>query len=290
MPHMNKDKTKDKDEKGDRIAKVMARAGLCSRRDAEKWIALGRVSVNGVTLKTPAVVVRDDDDVRVDGKQLPTADRARLWRFHKPKGLITTHKDEKGRTTVFEVLPPNMPRVVSVGRLDLTSEGLLLLTNDGTLARELEHPSRGWVRRYRVRVHGRVDDKSLARLKNGVTVDGVRYGPIDAHVDKAPEGEKTTSKSASKSNTWVTVALTEGKNREVRKVMEFIGLTVNRLIRVSYGPFQLGKLDTGGLEEVPAHVVRQQLGTATPAGLSRKRQRNEKAPDKNAKKRQSGES
>ncbi|MBY0510451.1 MAG: rRNA pseudouridine synthase [Rhodospirillaceae bacterium] len=280
---MSKD-TKSNMEKGDRIAKVMARAGLCSRRDAEKWIALGRVSINGITLKTPGVVVREGDDVRVDGKQLPTADRARVWRFHKPKGLITTHKDEKGRTTVFEVLPSTMPRVVSVGRLDLTSEGLLLLTNDGALARELEHPSRGWVRRYRVRVHGRVDDKGLARLKNGVTVDGVRYGPIDAHVDKAPAnektGEKTTSKSASKSNTWVTVALTEGKNREVRKVMEFLGLTVNRLIRVSYGPFQLGKLDTGGLEEVPAQVVRQQLGTTAPAGLNKKRQRNEKTGKK----------
>lgn len=287
---MSAPKKDHKEEKGDRIAKVMARAGLCSRRDAEKWIALGRVSVNGEILKTPAVVVRPGDDVRVDGSQLPTADRARVWRFHKPKGLITTHKDEKGRTTVFEVLPDTMPRVVSVGRLDLTSEGLLLLTNDGALARELEHPSRGWVRRYRVRVHGRVDDKGLARLKNGVTVDGVRYGPIDAHVDKAPEGEKSTSKSASKSNTWVTVALTEGKNREVRKVMEFIGLTVNRLIRVSYGPFQLGKLDTGGLEEVPAQVVRQQLGSTTP-GLNRKRLRNEKKPTKDRdKKAEAGES
>jgi 23S rRNA pseudouridine2605 synthase len=265
-------KTADKDDKdkGERIAKVMARAGLCSRRDAEKWIALGRVAINGEILTTPAVTVREGDKVSVDGKPLPTADRARLWRFHKPKGLITTHKDEKGRTTVFEVLPPEMPRVVSVGRLDLTSEGLLLLTNDGALARELEHPSRGWVRRYRVRVHGRVDDKGLARLQKGVTVDGVRYGPIDAHIDKAPEGEKKTT---SKANTWVTVALTEGKNREVRKVMEFIGLTVNRLIRVSYGPFQLGKLDPGGLEEVPAHVARQQLGAAAPAGLSKKRQR-----------------
>jgi 23S rRNA pseudouridine2605 synthase len=288
---MSPKKENHKEEKGDRIAKVMARAGLCSRRDAERWIAAGRVSVNGEILKTPAVVVRPGDDVRVDGSQLPTADRARVWRFHKPKGLITTHKDEKGRTTVFEVLPDTMPRVVSVGRLDLTSEGLLLLTNDGALARELEHPSRGWVRRYRVRVHGRVDDKGLARLKNGVTVDGVRYGPIDAHVDKAPEGEKSTSKSASKSNTWVTVALTEGKNREVRKVMEFIGLTVNRLIRVSYGPFQLGKLDTGGLEEVPAQVVRQQLGAAaTPAGLNKKRQRNEKAPTRDRKKTESDES
>lgn len=265
-------------EKGDRIAKVMARAGLCSRRDAEKWITAGRVSLNGKTLETPAVTVRDGDDVRVDGKPLPAADRARLWRFHKPKGLITTHKDEKGRTTVFDVLPPDLPRVVSVGRLDLTSEGLLLLTNDGAMARELEHPSRGWVRRYRVRVHGRVDDKQLARLKRGITVDDVRYGPIDARIDKAPEGEPKSA--AKKANTWVTVSLTEGKNREVRKVMEFIGLTVNRLIRVSYGPFQLGNLEPGVLEEVPRHVLRQQLGKAAPEGLNKKRLRHEKAPDK----------
>ena len=170
-------------EAGDRIAKVMARAGLCSRRDAEKWILLGRVAINGKVLESPAVTVKPGDDVRVDGQALPTPDRARLWRFHKPKGLVTTHKDEKGRTTVFEVLPSHLPRVVSIGRLDLTSEGLLLLTNDGGLARELEHPSRGCVRRYRVRVHGRVENSTLARLKRGVTVEGVRYGPIDAAID-----------------------------------------------------------------------------------------------------------
>ena len=258
---------------GDRIAKVMARAGLCSRRDAEKWIVLGRVSINGKALDTPAVTVKPDDDVRVDGQPLPTADRARLWRFHKPKGLVTTHKDEKGRTTVFEVLPTHLPRVVSVGRLDLTSEGLLLLTNDGGLARELEHPSRGWVRRYRVRVHGRVENSTLARLKRGVTVEGVRYGPIDAAIDSAMADGFEKNKGGSKANTWVTVALSEGKNREVRKVMEFLDLTVNRLIRVSYGPFQLGKLEPGGLEEVPAHVVRQQLGGATPTGFGLKRKR-----------------
>ena len=262
-------------EKGERIAKIMARAGLCSRRDAEKWIAAGRVSVNGAVLKTPAVTVRDIDDVRVDGEPLPTADRARLWRFHKPKGLVTTHKDEKGRTTVFDVLPPDLPRVVSIGRLDLTSEGLLLLTNDGALAREMEHPSRGWVRRYRVRVHGRVSASQLARLKDGVTVDGVRYGSIDAKLESTTADGK--EKGAAKSNVWVTVSLTEGKNREVRKVMEFLGLTVNRLIRISYGPFQLGKLAPGVLEEVPRHVVRQQLGAATPSGFDKKRQRHEKA-------------
>ena len=262
------------DDKGERIAKIMARAGLCSRRDAEKWITAGRVSINGVKLTTPAITVRDGDEVRVDGEPLPTADRARLWRFHKPKGLVTTHKDEKGRTTVFDVLPPDMPRVVSIGRLDITSEGLLLLTNDGAMARELEHPSRGWVRRYRVRVHGRVDPAVLARLKNGLTVDGVRYSPIEAAIDKSTADGK--EKGAAKSNVWVTVALTEGKNREVRKVMEHLGLTVNRLIRVSYGPFQLGKLEPGVIEEVPRHVVRQQLGAATPAGFNKKRQRHEK--------------
>jgi 23S rRNA pseudouridine2605 synthase len=253
------------DEKpGDRIAKVMARAGLCSRRDAEKWIAAGRVKVNGELLKSPAFNVQESDTVVVDDVPLPTADRARLWRFYKPKGLVTTHKDEKGRTTVFQVLPPDMPRVVSIGRLDLNSEGLLLLTNDGAMARELEHPSRGWVRRYRVRVYGRVEASTLATLKRGVTVDGVRYGPITATRD---------NDSASKSNVWVTVSLSEGKNREVRKVMEHLGLQVTRLIRVAYGPFQLGKLEEGIVEEVPRHVVRQQLGASAPEGLGKKRQR-----------------
>lgn len=256
-------------EKGERIAKVMARAGLCSRRDAEKWIAAGRVSVNGEMLTSPARTVTEDDDVRVDGEALPVADRARLWRFHKPTGLVTTHKDEKGRPTVFEALPPDLPRVVSVGRLDLNSEGLLLLTNDGDLARELELPARGWMRRYRVRVHGRVDAAMLARLKTGVTVEGVRYGPIAASLDS----DKDPGKGPAKSNVWVTVALAEGKNREVRKVMAHLGLQVTRLIRVAYGPFQLGKLEVGALEEVPGHVVKQQLGAAAPKGLARKRQR-----------------
>jgi 23S rRNA pseudouridine2605 synthase len=253
------------DNKGERIAKVMARAGLCSRRDAEKWIAAGRVSVNGKTLTSPAVVVSEADDVRVDGEQLPQPDRARLWRFHKPKGLVTTHKDEKGRTTVFEALPEDMPRVVSVGRLDLTSEGLLLLTNDGELARALEHPSRGWVRRYRVRVHGRPDPKMLANLKRGITVDGVSYGPITASIDP--------TEGAPKSNTWLTMALTEGKNREIRKVLAALGLAVTRLIRVAYGPFQLGKLEEGRVEEIPGQVVREQLGQAASTGLARKRRR-----------------
>ena len=249
---------------GERIAKVMARAGLCSRRDAERWIADGRVAVNGNVITSPALNVQGSDEIVVDGEQLPTADRTRVWRFFKPKGLVTTHKDEKDRTTVFDSLPPDMPRVISVGRLDINSEGLLLLTNDGEIARTLEHPSRGWVRRYRVRVYGRVDDRSLVQLKDGVTVDGVRYGPIEATRD---------NEGPSKSNVWITVSITEGKNREIRKIMEYMGLQVTRLIRVAYGPFQLGNLEEGMLEEVPVHVVRQQLGETAPKGLSKKRKR-----------------
>ncbi|MCB2108271.1 MAG: rRNA pseudouridine synthase [Rhodobacteraceae bacterium] len=235
---------------GDRIAKVLARAGLCSRRDAERWIAEGRVSVNGDVLTSPARNVTAADSVVVDGKPLPTAEKRRLWRYHKPPGLVTTHRDEKGRTTVFETLPKDLPRVISVGRLDLTSEGLLLLTNDGALARELEHPSRGWSRRYRVRVHGQVGDKALALLGQGLTVDGVHYGPIKAALDK----------SQGAANAWLTMTLTEGKNREIRRVLEHLGLQVTRLIRVAYGPFQLGTLPRGEVEEVPGKVVDEQLG------------------------------
>lgn len=234
---------------GERIAKVLARAGLCSRRDAEKWIAEGRVSVNGEVLTSPARNITEADKVVVDGKPLPTAEKQRLWRYHKPTGLVTTHRDEKGRNTVFDALPKHLPRVISVGRLDLTSEGLLLLTNDGTLARELEHPSRGWTRRYRARVHGRVNPEALAGLKKGIEVDGVSYGPITASLDK----EQTAA------NTWVTLSLKEGKNREVRKVLEALGLTVTRLIRIAYGPFQLGTLARGEVEEVPGKVIKDQL-------------------------------
>ena len=257
--------------KGERIAKVMARAGLCSRRDAENWIASGRVAVNGEVLKSAALNVGPDDEVLVDGVALRAPEPSRLWRYHKPAGLVTSHRDEKNRPTVFANLPPTLPRVVSVGRLDLTSEGLLLLTNDGALARNLELPSRGWLRRYRVRVHGRPDPAALAKLADGIVIDHIRYGHIVASIDAA---------SAGKSNCWLTVSLTEGKNREIRRVMEHLHLSVNRLIRVAYGPFQLGKLGAGEVEEVPRHVLREQLGegtgkkTAPPrAGWAAKRER-----------------
>jgi 23S rRNA pseudouridine2605 synthase len=236
--------------KGERIAKRLARAGLCSRRDAERWIAEGRVAVDGKVLTSPALAVTEASDIRVDGKPIPAAEPARLWRYHKPAGLVTTHRDEQGRPTVFDRLPPELPRVVSVGRLDLNSEGLLLLTNDGELSRALELPARGWLRRYRVRVHGTVDPARLAALEAGITIDGMAYGPIRAVLDRE-QG----------SNAWLTVSLHEGKNREIRRVMEHLGLGVSRLIRIAYGPFQLGDLPRGAIEEVPRKVVREQLGT-----------------------------
>ncbi len=241
-----------KGAKGERIAKVMARAGLCSRREAERWIAAGRVSVDGKVLETPAVTVTDASIVLVDGRPLPGKQAARLWRYHKPSGLVTTHRDPEGRATVFERLPRELPRVLSVGRLDLNSEGLLLLTNDGGLARRLELPATGWTRRYRVRVHGQVDEARLAGLARGITVSGVRYGPIKA----APEA---TAKSGG-ANAWLSVALTEGRNREIRRVMEHLGLAVNRLIRTAYGPFQLGNLPRGQVAEIKGKAMKEQLG------------------------------
>jgi 23S rRNA pseudouridine2605 synthase len=235
--------------KGERVAKLMARAGLCSRRDAERWIAEGRVSLDGRVLDSPAVTATAESDLRVDGKPIPQKEPARLWRYHKPAGLVTTHRDEKGRPTVFERLPPELPRVISVGRLDLTSEGLLLLTNDGGLARALELPSRGWIRRYRVRVHGSVDAIKLKSLEKGLTLDRISYGPIRAELERA-QG----------SNAWLTMSLQEGKNREIRRVLGHLGLDVTRLIRIAYGPFQLGHLARGGVEEVPRRVLREQLG------------------------------
>ncbi len=257
---------------GERIAKRLARAGLCSRREAERWIEAGRVVVNGSRLDSPACVVGPGDVILVDGQPLAEPERTRLWRYHKPAGLVTTHKDPEGRPTVFDKLPEGLPRVVSVGRLDLNSEGLLLLTNDGELARKLELPSNAWVRRYRVRVHGEVNAEALARLDRGVTVEGIAYGSIKATLDRQQGA-----------NAWLTVSLHEGKNREIRRVMEHLGWPVTRLIRVAYGPFQLGILDEGAAEEVPGKVLREQLGEgkavlhakadARPAGEREKDQR-----------------
>jgi 23S rRNA pseudouridine2605 synthase len=233
-----------------RIAKAMARAGLCSRREAERWIEQGRVNVNGKLLNTPAFEVSSKDKVLVDGRPLPTAEPPRLWRYYKPRGLVTTHADPQGRPTVFESLPEDMPRVVSVGRLDFNSEGLLLLTNDGALARYMELPSTGWLRRYRVRAHGRVSQAELDALKDGVVIEAVRYGAIEATLD-----------SVQGANAWLTMALREGKNREVRRILAHLGLEVNRLIRISYGPFQLLTLQPGEVEPVKRRVLADQMGT-----------------------------
>ncbi len=233
---------------GERIAKWLARAGVASRRDVERLIAEGRVRRNNAPVTHPATFVEPGDLIQVNGALVEPPARTRLWRYHKPEGLVTTHRDPEGRPTVFEKLPPQLGRVVSVGRLDLNSEGLLLLTNDGALARRLELPSNLWLRRYRVRVHGRPDPAALAALARGITVEGVRYGAIEAGLD-AVKGE----------NAWLTVSLREGRNREVRRVMIALGLKVSRLIRVAYGPFQLGNLPRGAVEEVPARVLRDQL-------------------------------
>ena len=238
---------------GIRIAKVIARAGLCSRREAERWIAEGRVSVDGAPVATPALRVSEASRIAVDGSALAPMKATRLWRYHKPVGLITSHRDPQGRPTVFQSLPTELPRVVSVGRLDLTSEGLLLLTNDGALARLLELPARGWVRRYRARVFGAVDEKALAALERGVTVDGVAYGPIRCSL------ECRTGRNA-----WLVMSLTEGRNREIRKVLAHLGLAVNRLIRIAYGPFQLGGLARGAVAEVAPRILREQLGKDHP--------------------------
>lgn len=241
-----------------RIAKALARAGLCSRREAERWIEDGRVAVNGETLKSPARDVSPSDRITVDGKPLPTAEPPKLWRYHKPRGLVTTHRDPEGRPTVFDRLPPTLPRVISIGRLDFNTEGLLLLTNDGALARHLELPATGWLRRYRVRAHGRVTQEQLDRLKEGVEIEGVRYGPIDATL------ESTKEQGA---NVWLSIGLREGKNREVRKILGTLGLDVNRLIRVSFGPFQLQDLEPGTVDPVQRRVLAEQLGPALAAEL-----------------------
>ncbi len=235
-------------ERGERIAKWLARAGVASRRDSEQMLGEGRVKLNNARVTHPATFVTTGDIVRVDGRVVDAPDRTRLWRYHKPPGLVTTHRDPQGRPTVFEKLRDALPRVVSIGRLDLNSEGLLLLTNDGGVARRLELPETGWLRRYRARVHGVVDERALADLAKGVTVGGARYGAIEAGLDSR-RGE----------NAWVTIGLREGRNREVRRVMEHLGLRVTRLIRTGYGPFQLGTLGRGETDEVQARILRDQL-------------------------------
>src|SRR5262249_5947644 len=246
-PHMND--APQSETGSERIARVIARAGLCSRRQAEAWIVAGRVTVNGKVITSPALDVRPSDTIAVDGDPLPQRQRTRLFLYHKPRGLVTTNVDPEGRPTIFGALPKNLPRLITVGRLDINSEGLLLLTNDGGLARVLELPQTAWLRRYRVRAHGEIAPDRLAGLRDGITVDGVRYGSIEATLDR-PKG----------SNVWVTFAMREGKNREVRNGLGALGLGVDRLIRVWYGPFQLGEIPEGGIFEVPTKHLREQLG------------------------------
>ena len=247
---------------GDRIAKVIARAGLASRREAEQMIIQGRVSVNGKKIESPALNVTGSDKVLVDGKAIGQPDEPRLWLYHKPVGLVTTTKDEQGRPTIYDKLPADMPRVMSVGRLDLNSEGLLLLTNDGGIKRKLELPSTGWLRKYRVRVKGQPKDTDFDVLRTGLVVDGERFQPMTVSLDRQQGA-----------NAWLTIGLREGKNREIRRALADLGLTVNRLIRISYGPFQLNQLKPGEIEELRRKVVRDQLGLesapAQPAGKLR---------------------
>ena len=232
-----------------RLAKVMANAGLCSRRDAETWITAGRVEINGKTQLSPAINVTAEDEVRVDGKLINAPSTPRLWRYYKPRGLIVSHRDEQGRKTIFENLPDNLPRLISIGRLDLDSEGLILLTNNGDLARHLELPDTGWTRKYRVRVRGQVESAKLASLKEGITIDGISYRGVMAQLDRQAT-----------SNAWLTIALKEGKNREIRRIMDHLGYSVSRLIRISYGPFTLNTLEEGELDEIRPAILRDQLG------------------------------
>ncbi|WP_112321535.1 pseudouridine synthase [Oceanibium sediminis] len=236
-------------ENSERIAKRLARAGVASRREAERMIEAGRVRVNGKTIDSPALNVGPRDSIEVDGKPLAAAEPVRMWRYHKPAGLVTTNADEKGRKTIYDALPEDLPRVMSVGRLDLTSEGLLLLTNDGELKRRLELPTTGWMRRYRVRAKGRIDDAGLAPLREGITIDGERFQPMEVTIDRQQGA-----------NVWLSFGLREGRNREIRRALETVGLEVNRLIRLSYGPFQLGDMPRGAVEEIRPKVLRDQLG------------------------------
>ncbi|QFU09303.1 Ribosomal large subunit pseudouridine synthase B [Rhodobacteraceae bacterium THAF1] len=246
---------------GDRIAKVIARAGRASRREAERLIESGRVTVNGKKIDSPALNVTAADRITVDGVDLAPPDNPRVWLYHKPAGLVTTASDEKGRETVFDALPDDLPRVMSVGRLDLNSEGLLLLTNDGEIKRKLELPSTGWLRKYRVRVNGRPTIETLAPLKKGIEIDGQRFRPMEVTLDRQQGA-----------NAWITIGLREGKNREIRRAMETVGLPVNRLIRISFGPFRLGDLKQGAVEEIKPRVLREQLGLST-EGFAEKKEK-----------------
>ena len=230
--------------KEERISKRLSRVGICSRREAERWIAKGRITVDGVQISTPATLVSEGSLIIVDGKKIPEPEPTRLWRYHKPAGILSTNKDPTERPTVFDNLPKKLPRVMLVGRLDLNSEGLLLLTNDGTLARQIELPSTGWVRQYRIRVYGPLDENRLNSLERGITVNDITYGPIKAKLDKQ-RGD----------NSWVTISLQEGKNREIRKVMDHLGLKVNRLIRISFGPFKLGELNRNKVQEISQRSI-----------------------------------
>ncbi len=249
----------EKKHEGERIAKRLSRAGVASRREVERMVAAGRVSVNGTVLESPAFNVVPSDRILVDNKPVAAAEPARLWKYYKPKGLVSTNSDEKGRETIFDRLPDDLPRVMTIGRLDLNSEGLLLLTNDGELKRKLELPSTGWVRKYRVRVNGYPTDEVLAPLRKGITVDGERFQPMQVVLDRQQGA-----------NAWLTIGLREGKNREIRRAIESINMTVNRLIRVSYGPFQLGEMKLSEVEEIRPKVLRDQLGIERPAEIERK--------------------
>jgi 23S rRNA pseudouridine2605 synthase len=244
----------------ERIAKQLSRLGVCSRREGERMIEAGRIAVDGEIVTSPAIRVAPDARITVDGRPVGKAEPARLWRYNKPSGLICTNRDPEGRETIFDRLPKDLPRVITIGRLDLTSEGLLLLTNDGALARHLEHPSTGWTRRYRARVFGKPEAAWLDRLAKGITVDGIRYGAIEARIERFQGA-----------NAWISISLKEGKNREIRKVLNHLGLEVNRLIRVSFGPFQLGSLAHEKVSEVPAKVIREQIGGEEKPDADRRR-------------------
>ena len=241
--------TLDQTADAERIAKRIARAGICSRREAESRILDGRVTVNGEIITSPALNVSPSEKITVDGKPLPAREPAGLWRYYKPRGLVVSDRDEQNRETIFDHLPKNLPRLITVGRLDLDSEGLLLMTNDGDLARHLELPSTGWSRKYRVRTQGQIDQAELAALANGITIDGIRYGQVIAKLDRQMA-----------SNAWLTIAIREGKNREIRRIMDYLGHKVSRLIRISYGPFQLGDLEDGDIEAIKSRVLTDQLG------------------------------